>query len=340
MPRYAYVHVGSDAAGNFDIGMDSLIWGWKQRRYGALVSEATDWLARPSQPTYLAFVQKVEPSTVVPGWPRTAEDDLGPWLTASYGAITIARLVGSLYRSTDPVWPDDIYEYRVRFDSLTAIGNVTGGELHPEAVQAIRDSVLRRGLPILGPEPLIVGTLDRPEDIMTLLRNGASETSSRVLSGADSPTVEFAFGVDVPDRLLEGLDSLDGFARAIVRVEQQTLRRYRFGSSTSVACAVCGRVLPVGLVRLAHIKRRSEANRDERLMLENTMPACTLGCDELFERGYLAVDTFGVLTANETKPTSGDLAEIVKALANRPIHGYTANQEQFFAWHRTRHGCA
>lgn len=143
---------------------------------------------------------------------------------------------------------------------------------------------------------------------------------------------------DLPERLFGDLSDLDGFARAVVRREQQKLRSARFGALVEISCALCGRVLPVVLVRLAHIKRRAEATRDERLRLENTMPACTLGCDELFERGYLIVDQLGTITVNPAKKAaSPDLTDVLNTLGGREVQGYSASQQPFFSWHRDRH---
>jgi hypothetical protein len=142
---------------------------------------------------------------------------------------------------------------------------------------------------------------------------------------------------DLPESLFDDFSDLDSVTRAVIRREQRRLRRVRFGTLTEVPCALCGRVLPVGLVRLAHIKRRAEATRDERLQLKNTMPACTLGCDELFERGYLIVDQLGKITVNlAQKPASPDLTDVLKRFEGREVQGYTAGQQLFFSWHRDR----
>jgi hypothetical protein len=332
MTRYAYVYVGSEAKRNFEIGMNGLIWGWKNPRYGPLASAATDWLEGPSQPTYLAFVQAVSPAVPIRGWPRTADGDLEPWRTAAYGAITISRVAGTMFRAATPVWPDALYEFRIRFDSVVPLGGFNGSRLRPEAVAAIRDSTLRRGVPILGPEPLLDDGALTERDVVAMLRAGASAEASEILD-ADEPNI----GFDIPDRLLDGLDNLDGLARTVVRLEQRRLRRSRFGLRVRITCAICGRLLPVALVRLAHIKRRAEADRNERLTLANTMPACTLGCDELFERGYLTVSSSGIVTSNPKKQATDDLRQVVKDLAGRHLHGYQPDQEPFFAWHRTRH---
>jgi hypothetical protein len=68
------------------------------------------------------------------------------------------------------------------------------------------------------------------------------------------------------------------------------------------------------------------------------MSACTLGCDELFERGHLIVDQLGKIRGNPTtKAADPDLAEFLKRFEGRGVQGYTVGQQPFFSWHRDRH---
>ncbi len=68
------------------------------------------------------------------------------------------------------------------------------------------------------------------------------------------------------------------------------------------------------------------------------MPACTLGCDELFERGYLIVDPLGTITINPAKsPASSDLTDVLIRLKGRQVQRYSASQEPVFKWHRDTH---
>jgi hypothetical protein len=160
MSQYVYIYVGRNAARNFEIGMDQRIWGWKQPRSAPATTRATDWLVDPRQPTYLAFAQGVTRTSPPKGWPRTL---LETWRDASYAAITIARLTGTLYQAVDPVWRDATYPDRVRFDYVTPLGGATARQLHPGATAALRASMLHRGGPVLGPEPLL-GELPQVQD--------------------------------------------------------------------------------------------------------------------------------------------------------------------------------
>ncbi len=84
----------------------------------------------------------------------------------------------------------------------------------------------------------------------------------------------------------------------------------------------------------AHIKRRSEATHEERLLMANIMPACLMGCDELFEHGFVYVDTDGVIAASPRSNDTTDLAAAAAHLAGRTVADYDEHRAPFFAWHR------
>ncbi len=312
MSVYVYIYVGEKAGANFRLGMDSLTWGWKQPAQGQLAQAATTHLQNPGPDTYLVFAQEVVPETTPVGWPRTPEGDMSVWQTATITTLTLARVNGPMYTATSPLWPDDTYPHRVAFDSITQLSDVAATSIRPTSLVAVRHSVLRQGRPILGPAPLT----DDAEAAIT-------------------PTAEDA--TQLPDRLLDGTDGLNGLALTLMRREQQAMRNMKFGTKTLITCALCGRELPVGIVRLAHIKRRAEASDLERLNPDNTMAACTLGCDELFERGYLTVDHTGAVELSTTVGAHVDLNNFATPLAMRQIGDYTPNKARFFAWHRSLH---
>ncbi|WP_152609322.1 hypothetical protein [Kocuria rosea] len=60
-----------------------------------------------------------------------------------------------------------------------------------------------------------------------------------------------------------------------------------------IPCALCGRALPAGLLVTAHIKRRADCSDTERVNPHVVMPACALGCDSLYERGFIVVNDAG-----------------------------------------------
>ncbi|MCX6499543.1 MAG: hypothetical protein NTU93_12205 [Arthrobacter sp.] len=123
---------------------------------------------------------------------------------------------------------------------------------------------------------------------------------------------------------------------AFHRAEQRYLRQAlldRFGSR----CAICGRVLPENLLIAAHIKLRSETDEAGRLDFDAAaMLACSLGCDALFELGYITVDIDGrVRPASTVDPA---LEQVLKSLSGARCLAFSDATAVNFQFHRQRHG--
>jgi hypothetical protein len=128
----------------------------------------------------------------------------------------------------------------------------------------------------------------------------------------------------------------DGTATVKVRPEHSALKRAVFGRATTLECGLCGRELPTNLLVVAHIKRRTNATPKERTDPHIAMPACSLGCDALFERGYLTVDQYGRLRGAYDKATR-DLRPTLKRLEGRQVKVHSAMNAKYFKWHKSYH---
>jgi hypothetical protein len=311
MNQYIYVYIPRDSRRNFQTAIDMSTWGWK-RRQGGTSEGAFTHLETPRETTYLVFGEHPDVDPPKPsGWPRIRRRD-SVWERSRWEKLTLARVTSPLFKDEQEIWPDDTYSYRVRFELVTTFLNVESEQMHRTALEALVYSVTQSSQPALGPEPFL---------------DPSYSVDMTELDGETDP--------DVPDRILGELDSLDGFARRRVRKEQKKLRQARFGSRSHITCALCGRMLPVSIVRLAHIKPRSHAAREELLNLKNTMPACTLGCDELFERAIITVGPGGAILVSQ-KHLEGDLGVFLANYAGRALTGYSTDQDVFFEWHRSR----
>ncbi|MTE14153.1 hypothetical protein [Nocardia aurantiaca] len=129
----------------------------------------------------------------------------------------------------------------------------------------------------------------------------------------------------------------DGIRETTFRREQRALK-HRLRQLSAGRCALCGRAFPDQLLIAAHIKRRGQCTEDERKDLENIgMLACAVGCDSLFEHGYIGVDYGGKLLVSNATQRSGDIRRHVDDhLRGRVSPWWTSAREPYFAWHRTR----
>jgi hypothetical protein len=132
---------------------------------------------------------------------------------------------------------------------------------------------------------------------------------------------------------LWGGDFTDAEAVATVRKEQGELREYLLQRRTIAPCDLCGRRLPKGLLVAAHIVPRSLSSDEERRDFATiAMLACALGCDALFEWGYIVVDASGTIRSG-IKPPTPELRTAVAELEGRPCAAHKANTATRFATH-------
>ncbi|MGG2035142.1 hypothetical protein ABFY62_31035 [Pseudomonas aeruginosa] len=90
-------------------------------------------------------------------------------------------------------------------------------------------------------------------------------------------------------------DELDVPAAVKRRKEQALLRTILLSNKASECCALCGRDLPVDLLVIGHIRKRHSCPPEMKKDLANVMPVCLLGCDRLFENGYVFIDSTGTI---------------------------------------------
>lgn len=148
---------------------------------------------------------------------------------------------------------------------------------------------------------------------------------------------------DAEDSLLARLEAMGGTDAAgavrMVRREQSMLRE-RLGLGPAVGhalvqCGICHRPLPRRLLVAAHVKPRSECSENERLDIPHVaMAACLLGCDALYEAGYLTVDETGRILTARTTTSAPHLQSLLRSLQRQKAPAWTPEREPYFAWHR------
>ena len=113
------------------------------------------------------------------------------------------------------------------------------------------------------------------------------------------------------------------------RLEQRLLSEYLFSSSQESKCSICSKTYPNDLMVAGHIKKRSLASESERKDLNIIIPICKIGCDELFEQGYIFVDK-GIIKANTKKKISNDVNNYLEELNNKKCISYNNKNSIYF----------
>ncbi|MFE2915665.1 hypothetical protein [Kitasatospora indigofera] len=141
---------------------------------------------------------------------------------------------------------------------------------------------------------------------------------------------------DAEGALKEYDGPLERTAQRAYRAEQSLLKQQLL-PGTEGECALCGRILPRAFLVAAHIKKRSICTDEEKRDLRNVaMLACLLGCDGLFEQGFIGVGADGKLLVSPAAESSAAvLRHVDQILANRTVSWWNPDREKYFAWHRT-----
>ena len=131
------------------------------------------------------------------------------------------------------------------------------------------------------------------------------------------------------------LDELETKVEVKVRKEQGYLRKKLFAGKQVANCAICSREMNIQFLVCAHIKKRSRCSDEEKRNLHNVVPMCKFGCDELFERGYIAVHErkIQVLKDNNTEYVT----QYLNNLSEKDCDIYNENNREFFKWHSEFH---
>jgi hypothetical protein len=180
----------------------------------------------------------------------------------------------------------------------------------------------------------------KPSNIVqgfTVLEGKKAELVGELLE-LDDTALPLAGQVEAPHDLINQLTSLqatDQPVSALARAEADILRKYLFGSDTTSECDLCGRKLPTHLIVAAHIKPRASCTEDQRKDLNVVMRACKLGCDDLFERGYITVDDTGTICATTNLDSSpSDLKQFVQSLVGSACKAFSTANIQYFEWRK------
>lgn len=135
---------------------------------------------------------------------------------------------------------------------------------------------------------------------------------------------------------LERLVSLDKETIVRRRTEQHILKKYIFNGADIGKCAICNQDFPVTFLTTAHIKKRAECTDVEKRDLNIVMPACNLGCDILYEKGYLIVRDGTVRENIGTKPISQILRNYVNLQNEKECMVFDESRARYFIHHEEK----
>ena len=88
--------------------------------------------------------------------------------------------------------------------------------------------------------------------------------------------------------------------------------------------------MPVRLLHAAHIKKRAKCTEEERTDPNIVMPLCKLGCDDLFEQGFILIDNKGLVRKNRNTPVSKDLDLHLESLVELKCTSFNKNTAPYF----------
>jgi hypothetical protein len=132
---------------------------------------------------------------------------------------------------------------------------------------------------------------------------------------------------------LERIGSLDKETVVRRRTEQHILKKYLFNNAGTGSCALCRQEFPITFLTTAHIKKRSECTDEEKRDMNIVMPACNLGCDILYEKGYLLVRD-GIVRENiGIKPVSTALRNYVSKQNEKECAVFNGDRAGYFKHH-------
>ena len=134
-PRTYAIYIPKSARVNLRIGLTHGTWGWHG---SAFVSSDSAAVVRSMKQKDLLLMARGGPNPRVP--PHG-------WAGARMAGIDVCEVVRESYRSTSPVWPDDVYPERIGIrliDSLSPRIN-----LGPETLEALRMSANKRGVAVM-----------------------------------------------------------------------------------------------------------------------------------------------------------------------------------------------
>ena len=251
-------------------------------------------------------------------------------------SISLARDLGrDIWTNEGPPWEyiyflDNVTNINFPYSEITRLTDIKGF-YRVNVVKPPRSDALIQGLNLEN----IIGTTNfsknrirqksKKADFVTIEIDSDIENRSNTHNNENlNPQIEV---------LIKDEHNLDKAILTLQRKEQGFLRKYLFHNKTEGTCGICGFNLPVDLLIAAHIKKRSECNDSEKLDYKNiVMPMCVLGCERLYENGYIAVKD-GYITILKDS-ASLKVKSYLDRIKRKPCSKWNNKTKNYFEWHR------
>lgn len=138
---------------------------------------------------------------------------------------------------------------------------------------------------------------------------------------------------------LAELECLDKQTVQTAREEQAALRYYLMQGEANATCVLCNQNLPSDLLVAAHLKKRATCITEERLQFDRVAALmCKLGCDDLYEKGYVSVID-STVQLNTAKSLTPKLTEYVSHIVGNSVANWLSSKP-FYQWHAIHHKMA
>lgn len=165
------------------------------------------------------------------------------------------------------------------------------------------------------------------------IKQAASLISADNIEFTDSGTPPVTAKTLLP-KLSKEVD-LDYDSTTKSRKEQAFLRAHISDGQPKAKCVLCKNEYPLEFLVAAHIKKRAECSKSEKLDFDNVAALmCKAGCDELFERGYVFVSD-GVIKKNEKRTTTPALDMLIRNIEGNTVANWSGSSE-YYKYHESK----
>jgi hypothetical protein len=194
----------------------------------------------------------------------------------------------------------------------------------------LRDYLLAQGFS----NPLAVKTINNSCLIHVDKTRGRRQHVYSLIKQYDSssqPTVSPDVYATYLERLRElYVEETDENCESTRRKEHGILQAWLFKGKATERCALCGEEFHVNALVTAHKKKRALCTIAERLDPHIVMPVCALGCDFLYERGYIYVEAGKVQVSTAKKSHTAEYQRALKLQGKTVSKAWLSGNEGYF----------